>query len=98
MIDRMHEELIRLSDLPKRIPLSKNGKPVNVSTIWRWHMHGLRGVQLETTCIGGSTFTSVEAFTRFNDQLDQARRNPPRLQTASAAGERAEQQLAAMGI
>jgi Protein of unknown function (DUF1580) len=34
-------------------------------TMWRWHVHGVRGVKLQTWCIGGRRYTSREALENF---------------------------------
>jgi hypothetical protein len=40
------------------------GRPA-LSTLHRWRLHGIRGVQLETCRVGGRRFTSVEPLERF---------------------------------
>ncbi len=60
MIDVMAEQLRTFAQASKLLP----DRP-NVSTFWRWHRHGVKGVQLETVVIGGRRYTSVEALQRF---------------------------------
>ncbi|WP_442485133.1 DUF1580 domain-containing protein [Aeoliella sp. SH292] len=52
-----------------RLSLTKlaQQQDVNVSTVWRWAQRGVRGVRLETLCIGGRRFTTNEAWGRFVD-------------------------------
>lgn len=38
---------------------------VNPSTAWRFALHGVRGVQLETFSVGVKRFTTEESITRF---------------------------------
>ena len=71
MIDVQSEQVIKLAAAPGEVP----GRP-NLSTIYRWHLRGVRGVRLETILIGGTRFTSREALQRFFDRT-----------TAAAAGE-----------
>jgi hypothetical protein len=46
--------LITLAEATKLTP----GRP-NISTLWRWWRHGVRGHKLKTIVIGGRRFTSV---------------------------------------
>ena len=77
MIDINKEHLIRIHDVPRRLPRRPTGKQVHISAVYRWIKRGVRGVFLESVKIGGSTYTSEEALQRFADQ----RSNP----TAAAA-------------
>ncbi len=38
---------------------------VNPSTTWRWSLHGVRGVKLETFSVGVQRFTTEESLERF---------------------------------
>jgi hypothetical protein len=59
----------------KRIPLAQaarelfapnhEGRPVHVSTVLRWVLHGVRGVKLEAVRVGGRWATTLEAIRRF---------------------------------
>lgn len=60
MIDVQTEKLLTITETARTLP----GRP-NVTTIWRWRNRGVRGVRLETICIGGRRFTSREALARF---------------------------------
>ncbi|WP_169973105.1 DUF1580 domain-containing protein [Tautonia rosea] len=73
MIELSLETLIPIGQVPDLIPSSRAGKRVHVSTIWRWVLAGVRGVQLETVTIGGSRYTSREAVQRFVERLSEAR-------------------------
>lgn len=63
--DLSKESLIPLGKLARRLPPSRNGRPVHTSTPHRWRRPGLRGVQLEAIRVGGTWMTSWEAFHRF---------------------------------
>jgi hypothetical protein len=43
---------------------------VNVSTVWRWILRGIKGHRLESALIGGKRFTSFEALSRFVAQIN----------------------------
>jgi len=66
-----HEQLIRLSDVPKYIPPNAKGTRVSLPTIYRWTLRGVRGVRLE--CLQGPSgkATSLEAIQRFLQHLTQ---------------------------
>ncbi|MGD0899472.1 MAG: DUF1580 domain-containing protein [Thermoguttaceae bacterium] len=71
MIDIRTEELFSLTAATK-LPCfgnRRNGKRINVSTIWRWATAGVRGVRLETIMAGGSRTTSLEAVQQFFEAL-----------------------------
>jgi hypothetical protein len=95
-IDIHEEDLLEIDEAPRRIPQHR-GRPVHISTIYRWSQKGVRGVRLETALIGGRAYTSAEALDRFFDRLNAGRngetnpqhRSPARRQReAAAAGER----------
>lgn len=52
-------------------PYRRNGKRPNSSTLWRWALHGIRGIRLETVMAGGVRVTSAEAIQRFFDRLTE---------------------------
>jgi hypothetical protein len=72
MIDVTTEDLFPLRDAPKRLP----GRP-SLATCYRWSLAGCRGVRLETVQVGGSRWTSAEAFSRFVATLTAARDGSP---------------------
>ncbi len=69
------EELIPLCELPNRLP-KRNGKQINISTIYRWRNRGLRGVRLEVTYRLGQPCTSLEALKRFDLAVTTAIEGP----------------------
>lgn len=69
MIDITNENLIRICDVPRRLPARPSGRRIHVSTVYRWIMRGVRGVCLEVIRVGGTTYTSAEALQRFADHL-----------------------------
>lgn len=73
-----------------------------VSTVWRWHRNGAKGVRLEGVRIGGQTYISDEALDRFLAALNQPKTSPvktPRSRKQrTASKKKAEAILAARGI
>ena len=69
------EELIPLCELPNRLP-KRNGKQINISTIYRWRNRGLRGVRLEVNYRLGQPCTSLEALKRFDMAVTAAIEGP----------------------
>lgn len=107
MIDLKSEAALSLAQAAKLIPPTRQGKPVHVSTLVRWILHGVRGIKLEAARIGGRWVTSHEAIERFSVALT-AQHAPASGQgepaTSKRSGEdrrkqeRVEQELAAMGL
>ena len=71
MIDRTVETLVALQNARDSIP-GKRGQRVSISTLHRWHRHGLRGTRLETVLVAGVRYTSAEAIDRFIRATTQA--------------------------
>jgi hypothetical protein len=97
MIDPNTENLLSLAEAAKSLP----GRP-NVTTVWRWRNRGVRGVKLETVCIGGRRFTSREALARFCAATTAAADGEPvRSETPrqrERAIERAEREAKRLGV
>ena len=97
MIDTEREHVITFAEATK-IPQSRP----NLSTVWRWHLRGVRGVRLETFMWGGKRFTTVEALRRFQERVTAAadggteRVETPRQR--QRAIERAEQKAKDLGV
>lgn len=45
---------------------------VNVSTVWRWAIRGVRGTKLESFNLGAKRFTTREALKRFSQGCTSA--------------------------
>lgn len=75
MINAQTEELVVLKELPKRLP-RRDGKQINLSTIYRWKNKGLYGVRLETCYHAGIQHTSLEAVGRFDEAVTIAKNGP----------------------
>jgi hypothetical protein len=110
MIDLQADRLLTLSEVT-RLPVfarRRNGRPLNVATVWRWHQHGIRGIRLESIVAGGQRMTSVEAveeFIRATTEAAEVRSGQPQpkaVKSFSRQRERAiaaaEKRLAAAGV
>jgi hypothetical protein len=70
MIDMQNETIIPLHRA-RKLPWLKgrSGGQLDIGTIRRWALRGVRGVKLETLRIGGSVCTSEQAVVRFVERL-----------------------------
>jgi hypothetical protein len=69
MSSLLDENLLPLDEARRALPIA----PVAKATIWRWSLHGVGGVMLETITIGTRRYTSREALTRFVEATTSAR-------------------------
>lgn len=107
MISLANEQTISLAAAARMLPPGRRGRPVNLSTILRWVLDGVRGsagqpIRLEAVRMGGRWLTSVEALERFAAaQTPRLDGNPslPRSPTARGrASDRAAKELEKLGI
>jgi hypothetical protein len=105
--DLTQETLLTFAQAARLFPPARLGRPVNISTIWRWCIKGVRVpgggvIRLEHIRVGGRTLTSREAIGRF-----AARQTPVSEQTAvqlrtpgqrQRASEKAARELERIGI
>lgn len=66
-----NETLVPFAEVPTSLP-RRNGKKINLSTLWRWRTKGLRGQKLESIIIGGRRYTTKEALQRFDAAVQKA--------------------------
>ena len=103
LIDWQSEHVISLKEAARLLP-QRSGKPVHVSTLYRWVNPGLKGHVLETVQVGGTRCTSREALDRFfaaltaDTQGRAAAPAPPLDRARRDALRRAEQILDSAGI
>ena len=72
MLDLDREEYIPLRVAAKLVPSGRNpGKPVHVSTLFRWTKKGVRGKRLTTYLIGAYRYTTKAALDRFLAELNE---------------------------
>src|SRR3954464_9456373 len=81
LIDLASEQVFPLSAPPAWL-VGRTGRPVHRTTLERWAKVGVRGgIKLETTLLGVTRVSSVEAVARFTAQLN-GHAPPPDLDTA----------------
>jgi len=71
VIDPLTEDVFPLSAAPTNFPFParRRGAKPHISTIYRWAVHGCRGIYLETIQVGGTRCTSRESLRRFFEGL-----------------------------
>jgi hypothetical protein len=74
MIDINTETLLTPDEARRQIP-GRQGKKLDLCTLYRWMQRGRKGVRLEYVCIGGKQFTSKEALARYFQRLTEAEEN-----------------------
>lgn len=93
--DLFSEEQLTLTQVAKH-------EGVNLSTVWRWWIKGVRGVKLETFVVGGRRFSTRPALRRFKERCTAvANGTSPNVRTSAQRERdiaRAEAELAKMGI
>ncbi|MDA0661090.1 MAG: DUF1580 domain-containing protein [Planctomycetota bacterium] len=94
---QISEQMVALQDVPATLP-KRGGRPIHLSTIYRWVHRGCRGRKLEVAQIGGQIFTTHEALNRFFSPNSETASQPKVDVGSSAAILRAERELAAFGI
>ena len=52
MIDINDEDILTFSQAADWLPRRRIGRKVATSTLWRWCNVGVRGIKLETICVG----------------------------------------------
>lgn len=73
MIDILREDVISLPVAASLLPARRGGKRPHISCLYRWTLHGCRGVVLDSVQIGGTRCTSREALHRFVAELSAQR-------------------------
>jgi hypothetical protein len=69
-IEAGDEEAITLKSARKLPLLRRDGKAPDISQMYRWVTHGVRGHKLETAAIGGSLVTTAAAVRRFVNAIN----------------------------
>ena len=94
------ENLIRLADVPalEWLPI-RNGKPINLGTVYRWVTRGVRGRRLQVARVGGMMTTTLSWLDDFfNGPTASGGSTYPTSTQRQRAIARAEAELAADGI
>ncbi len=101
MIDISSETVVSLTEATRHLPRRRKGNRPATVTLFRWAQKGLKGIRLETTQVGGTKCTSLEALQRFFGHLTDSEA-PTAVATASKVQARAvaaaERQLDDNGI
>ena len=98
-IDLANEQVVTFTELARRLPRRRGGRPTHVSTIHRWRQRGLSGVRLAAARCGAIWVTTWQAYQRFVDALTAvASTDPGAGATPPAADERTERALDDLGI
>lgn len=107
MINLSTESILSLRTAAALLPSGRGGRPVSFNCLLRWILNGAKApsgetVKLEAVRLGGRWITSREAIQRFADRLTPECSNNPTsgrtLKQRRAAAERAEKELAVLGI
>lgn len=74
MIDLSNEATLSLPEAAKLIPVGRQGRPLNISTLLRWILSGAKApdgevVRLDAIRLGSRWITSKEALARFSERL-----------------------------
>jgi hypothetical protein len=69
MISFATERLLTMGEAARMLPRFRQGKRVDIATVFRWALRGVKGVKLETIQIGGRKCTSAQALQRFFEAL-----------------------------
>jgi hypothetical protein len=104
MIDISSEQVVTLSEATTHLPRRRRGKRPNIATLYRWAQSGVKGIRLETICVGATRCTSVEALQRFCEGVTAAADGKPTSPPSRLTAQRkrqidaAEKRLAEAGI
>jgi len=107
MIDLTEETTINLKQVAEHVPVGRRGRPLHLSTVLRWILHGTKApsgqiVRLEGIRLGGKWITSVQAVQRFSERLtpslEVAERPSPTRTKRERASQRAARELEKLGV
>src|SRR5262245_36707451 len=110
MIDLEAETLLSLKEAARKLPPGRRGRPVNLSTVYRWVLGGAKSsdgtkVRLDAVRVGGRWLTSTQALQRFAQRLTeqalpgtQEATQPKSASPRPSAAEAARQELSRLGI
>lgn len=84
MHDLTTETLVAIQDVHKLPIFAARKAPPTLTTIYSWMKKGFRGVKLETTTLGISRFSSVEAVQRFIRATNNLPKPEPRVRLLPA--------------
>jgi len=82
--DRL-DELISLRDAASELPRRRAGKKVSVQCVYRWTLHGCRGVRLQFTQVGATRCTTRRWLAQFFAALTRQSHGEPTPENAGGA-------------
>jgi len=96
-------QLVAIRDVPslRWLPRRPGNRKYSLNTIWRWALHGQRGVKLRTVRVGGTLCTSEIWLSEYFESLAAQDQPTAHVRTPAVrrrAIEEAEQQNALTGI
>jgi len=102
-IDLEQESYMTLARAAKMLPRVRGNKPPHPLTLYRWATKGLKAksghrVYLETTFVGGTRVTSVEALERFFAQKNDGRCRTPTFQAQGSKNRKSLEREAKQAI
>ena len=71
MIDPFTDRLLSMKAVCRMLP-GRNGRPLAISTCYRWIFTGRRGFRLDSVVGGGQRYTSEDAIRKFVAQTTAA--------------------------
>jgi Protein of unknown function (DUF1580) len=69
----LHEKLVTLKGVARRLPSSRPGRSVHIHTVRRWTLKGINGVVLGTVTVGGTIYTSEQEIERWGQAVQRKR-------------------------
>jgi hypothetical protein len=97
MIDPLSNRLISIRQACRLLP-GRGGRPLAISTAYRWIFRGRRGCRLETVVVGGQRYTTEAALREFVASTTAASSpltHTPRINTPNP---QVEQELDRLGL
>lgn len=94
-----NEKLLTMGEA-RKVVASKTGRRMDISSLWRWAVRGVRGIKLEHIRVGRELRTSRQALDRFYRRLAEAYvdERSPATSITSSRHSAAEAELEAAGL
>lgn len=70
-------DAVPVQEVPKLLPRQANGKRIHIATVYRWMLHGRRGIRLHSFLIGGRRYVHLRDLLDWIDRLTQEDAPPP---------------------
>ena len=93
------DALIPIREAARLFPRRRGDSRVSITTLWRWHTRGSKGIRLNTWLVGGQRYTTAQAVEDFVAARSAAGdATSPQTQSPSKASANAMRQLERMGL